>query len=117
MINQQERQKSTSEKENIDSLITIQKDIEKVIKGEKTSQRRMKRFADVGDILTLDGYKFVIEKVYQQELGEITDEDARKEGYENFEAYKESILSIHDGMPWIPTLKVWVHEFSPFKEN
>ncbi|MCU9595526.1 ASCH domain-containing protein [Caldibacillus thermolactis] len=112
MVNQH----APSEKENIERLITIPEDIKKVISGKKSATRRMKRFADVGEVMILEGQKFVIEKVYQQALGDITDEDAKKEGYESFESYKESILSIHPGMPWIPTLKVWVHEFSPIEK-
>lgn len=68
----------TSEKENIERLITIPEDIKKVISGKKSATRRMKRFADVGEVMILEGQKFVIEKVYQQALGDITDEDAKK---------------------------------------
>jgi N4-acetylcytidine amidohydrolase len=32
------------------------------------------------------------------------------------EEYKESILSYHPGMPWHPSMKVWVHEFTLVNE-
>ncbi|SDE73720.1 hypothetical protein SAMN04487777_12347, partial [Priestia aryabhattai B8W22] len=49
--------------------------------------------------------------VYSQSLGELTDENARQEGYATVEEYKQSILSYHPGMPWLPHMRVWVHEF------
>ncbi|WP_338469644.1 ASCH domain-containing protein [Niallia sp. XMNu-256] len=95
----------------IERLVTIDKDVEKVLAGQKTATRRNGRYADPGEIMELKGKKFVVEKIYRQSLGELTDEDARKEGYESVEDYKQSILSIHPGMPWLPEMKVWVHEF------
>jgi N4-acetylcytidine amidohydrolase len=115
MTNQHENHTLPPKKGSIDQLITIPKDIEKVIKGEKTATRRNGRYADIGEVMTLEGHKFVVEKVYQQALGDLTDEDARKEGYKSLEDYKEKILSIHPGMRWMPKLEVWVHEFSPLQ--
>ncbi len=100
----------------IDRLITIQSDVEKVLAGQKTATRRNGRYADVGEVMELQGRKFVVEKVYAQALGELTDEHAVQEGYANVEEYKQSILSIHPGMPWLPHMKVWVHEFRPVEE-
>lgn len=101
----------------IDRLITVKSDIEKVLSGQKTATRRNGRYADVGEIMTLEGHKFVIDKVYSQSLGELTDDHVKQEGYSNVEEYKQSILSIHPGMPWLPQMRVWVHEFSPGKEK
>lgn len=97
----------------IDRLVTLPADVEKVLKGEKTATRRNGRYADPGEIMTLEGKQFVVDKVYSQSLGELTDEHARQEGFANVEEYKNSILSIHPGMPWLPQMRVWVHEFSP----
>ncbi len=100
----------------IDKLVTKENDIKKVISGTKTATRRNRRYADVGEILTLDGHEFVINNVYSQSLGEVTEENAIQEGYENLEQYKESILSLHPGMKWVPKMKVWVHEFQPIEK-
>nr|WP_134683801.1 ASCH domain-containing protein [Brevibacillus migulae] len=97
----------------IDRMITLPADIEKVIKGQKTATRRNGRYADVGEIMELQGHRYVVERVYSQSLGELTDEHARQEGFDNLEAYKQSILSMHPGMPWLPQMRVWVHEFRP----
>ena len=101
---------------SIDRLITMESDVKMVLAGEKTATRRNGRYADPGEIMTLEGKQFVIERVYSQSLGELTDEDARREGYPTVEEYKQSILAYHPGMPWLPQMRVWVHEFSPVQE-
>ncbi|MEH7298900.1 ASCH domain-containing protein [Neobacillus drentensis] len=100
---------------SVERLVTMEEDVKKVLTGEKTATRRNGRYADPGEIMTLEGRQFVVDKVYSQSLGELTDEDARREGFNNVEEYKQSILSIHPGMPWLPQMRVWVHEFSPVK--
>jgi len=97
----------------IEKLVTIPEDVDKVLQGEKTATRRSGVYADIGEIMELKGTKFKVEHIYSQLLGEVTDEDAQAEGYENFEAYKDAILSIHPGMKWAPQMRVWVHEYAP----
>ncbi|TWT24875.1 ASCH domain-containing protein [Planomicrobium sp. CPCC 101110] len=98
---------------SIERLVTNKKDVEKVLAGKKTATRRNGRYADIGEIMILEGRKFKVERVYRQTLGELTDEMASQEGYADVEAYKQTILSFHPGMPWTPDMKVWVHEFIP----
>ncbi|KSU80964.1 ASCH domain-containing protein [Fictibacillus enclensis] len=102
---------------SIERLVTLPQDVEKVLAGQKTATRRNGRYADVGEIMELNGAKFIVEKVYSQSLGELTDEHARQEGFDDVEGYKNSILSIHPGMPWLPHMKVWVHEFRAVEEE
>lgn len=97
---------------SIERMVTVQADIEKVLNGTKSATRRNGRYADPGEIMELNGRNFEVKKVYQQSLGDMTDLDAVSEGYENLEAYKAYILSMHQGMRWVPQMKVWVHEFS-----
>jgi hypothetical protein len=101
---------------SVERLITMENDVKKVLAGEKTATRRNGRYADPGEIMTLEGHDFVVDRVYSQSLGELTDDDARREGFESVEDYKQSILSYHPGMPWLPQMRVWVHEFSPFQK-
>jgi hypothetical protein len=96
----------------IDRMITKQEDIQKVLAGKKTATRRNGRYADPGEIMLLEGKAFQVDRVYQETLGDQTDETARQEGFENLDQYKEAILSIHPGMKWKPAMKVWVHEFN-----
>jgi hypothetical protein len=100
----------------IDLLVTKEDDVEKVIEGKKTATRRNGRYADIGEIMELKGKKFKVNKVYSQALGDLTDEHARQEGFNTVDEYKETILSYHPGMPWLPKMRVWVHEFSPVQE-
>ncbi|MGE8203184.1 ASCH domain-containing protein [Heyndrickxia sp. NPDC080065] len=100
----------------IERLVTKPSDVNKVIEGKKTATRRNGRYADVGEIMVLKGKKFRVERVYSQTLGELTNANARQEGYDSVEAYKEAILSYHQKMPWLPEMRVWVHEFSLLNE-
>lgn len=100
----------------IDRLVTMPDDVNKVLEGKKTATRRNGRYADVGEIMVLKDKNFRVDSVYSQSLGELTDEHARHEGYETVDEYKDSILSYHPGMPWLPHMRVWVHEFSPINE-
>lgn len=98
---------------SIERLITLPHDIQLVLSGKKTATRRNGRYADPGEVMELQGQKFKITGVYQQTLGELTDQDAQKEGFQSVEAYKDHILNLHPNMPWLSHMKVWVHEFQP----
>ncbi|WP_203247196.1 ASCH domain-containing protein [Sporosarcina beigongshangi] len=98
---------------SIEKLVTIPEDVQKVLNGQKTATRRNGVYAYPGEIMVLDGQEFKVDALYSQTLGEMTDEHAKQEGYTNMEEYKQAILSMHAKMPWIPTMSVWVHEFSP----
>ncbi len=105
---------------SIERLVTIPEDVEKVLNGQKTATRRNGVYAYPGEIMLLDGKEFVIDALYRQTLGELTDEHAQQEGYANVEAYKEAMMSLqahaNAKMPWLPTMKVWVHEYSPVEQ-
>nr|WP_239544288.1 ASCH domain-containing protein [Virgibacillus halotolerans] len=96
-------------------MVTIPADIDKVVDGQKTATRRNGIYADIGEVMKLKDKQFIVERIYQQKLGEVTESDARQEGYQSLEAYKQSILSMHPGMKWVPNMKVWVHEYAPAK--
>lgn len=97
---------------SIEKLITNKNDVEKVLAGTKTATRRNGRYADSGEIMVLEGREFLVERVYAETLGDLTDSKAQQEGFSDVEDYKQSILKFHPGMPWLPTMGVWVHEFS-----
>lgn len=96
---------------SIDRLVTKEDDIAKVLAGSKTATRRNGRYADPGEIMELSGKQFEVTRVYRQSLGELSDEHVQSEGFADLEAYKNYILSMHAGMPWLPHMQVWVHEF------
>jgi len=99
----------------IERMITNEQDMKLVIEGKKVSTRRNGRYADPGEPFELGGKNFVVTDVYSQALGEMTDQHARSEGYEDMESYKNHILSLHAGMPFLPQMRVWVHEFKEVK--
>ncbi|MBT2755325.1 ASCH domain-containing protein [Mesobacillus foraminis] len=116
MTNQEKHNELPPKTCTIDRLVTMPSDVQKVIDGKKTATRRNGRYADVGEIMELEGKRFIVDRVYSQSLGELTDEHAVQEGFSNVEEYKQSILSYHPGMPWLPQMRVWVHEFSPVQD-
>ena len=59
----------------------------------------------------LDGIAFEVTALTRSTLGEMRDADAQAEGYPNLAMYKALILSMHKGMDWDLTAKVWVHSF------
>src|SRR5699024_6892479 len=93
-----------SEKMDINQLITRKEMIEKVKQGKKTAIRRNNRYGDVGDTFELEGREYEITNIYEQKLGDVTEENAKQEGYESLAAYQESITSIHKGAVWVPKL-------------
>lgn len=97
----------------VERLVTIEADVAKVLSGAKTATRRNGVYAYPGEIMVLDGKEFKVDALYSQKLGEMTNEHAKQEGFENMEEYKQSIIALHPKMPWLPTMSVWVHEFSP----
>lgn len=115
MTNQEKNQALPPKTCTIERLVTMPEDVQKVIEGKKTATRRNGRYADVGEVMELQGHRFVVNNVYQQSLGELTDEHAQHEGFASVEEYKNAILSYHPGMPWLPHMQVWVHEFTPVK--
>ena len=44
-------------------------------------------------------------------LGDMTDEEARAEGFPYLESYRALIVRMHRGMEWDPDHLVWVHRF------
>jgi len=95
----------------IENLIKHPKSIEAAIAGIKTQQRRDGVYAHPGDEFELKDVKFVVTELKRQTLGEMTDADAKAEGYPSLEFYKNLILNMHKGMSWENDAKVWVHCF------
>jgi hypothetical protein len=93
-------------------LITHAKLVEATLTGTKTEQRRNGIYAYPGETFKLENIEFTVTSLVRKTLGDMTDADAKAEGYPNMDVYKELILRMHAGMQWDPSHKVWVHEFS-----
>lgn len=95
----------------IDRLVRQPKLVEAALAGKKTQQRRDGIYAYPGEVFSLEGVDFKITQVERRKLGEMTDMDAKAEGYPNLEIYKEIILKMHANMEWNKENLVWVHHF------
>src|SRR5699024_672368 len=104
-----ENKQDWPEKYDINKLVTRQDAIDKIINGEKTTERRNDRYADAGDEIMLDGQTFIVNDIYPQQLKTLTDENAKQEGYKNLDEYKDALPSIHEGAVGDPEIIVWTH--------
>lgn len=96
---------------SIDRLIRHPKLIAAAIAGEKTQQRRDGLYAYPGETFELEGVTFKMTSVVRQRLGDMSEDDARAEGYPNLAMYKQVILSMHANMTWNDDGLAWVHSF------
>jgi hypothetical protein len=95
----------------IDRLVRHPKLVEAAKAGLKTQQRRDGIYAYPGESFELEGERFIITAVERRSLGEMSEADARAEGYPNLAAYRDLILKMHQGMTWDESHLVWVHHF------
>ena len=95
----------------IDRLVRHPKLVAAAKAGLKTQQRRDGVYAYPGESFELEGVQFTVTALERKSLGDMTDADAKSEGYPNLEAYKELILRMHPGMNWDSSHLVWVHHF------
>lgn len=65
--------------------------------GEMTQIHRGNRYADEGDTFELGGETYEVVDVTERTLGDMTDEDARREGSSDLEAYRERMVRAHGG--------------------
>jgi len=81
--------------------------------GAITQMHRGHEYATEGDTFEIDGQRFEITDVTHRTLGDLTDEDARREGSSDLAAYKERLARVHDEFEWDPTSEVVRHRFEP----
>jgi len=96
---------------SIDRLVLQKKFVDATLAGTKTEQRRDGVYGYPGESFTLEERTFEIVSLTQDRLGDMTDEEARAEGFQDFEAYRSLIIRMHRGMEWDPDHLVWVHRF------
>jgi uncharacterized protein YhfF len=96
--------------------------IPKILEGKKTMTTRNEKRYDKGDIVPfvsegydsrMEGRYLLITNVYEKKLGDYTDEDARKEGFDNLDKFKQywkEELEKYYGK-WNDNKVFWVYEF------
>ena len=83
------------------------------LEGEITQIHRGHRYAEEGDTFTIDGTTFEVTDVTERTLGDLTDEDARAEGMEDLEAYRDLLERAHENFEWDDDSEVVRHRFEP----
>lgn len=95
----------------IDRLVTHERLVDSALAGTKTQQRRNGVYGYPGETFQLKDETFIITGLEHKPLGAMTQQDAQAEGFPNLEVYKQLIISMHAGMEWNDSHKVWVHSF------
>jgi uncharacterized protein YhfF len=85
---------------------------EEVLAGDVTQIHRGQAYAAEGDTFDIDGTTFEVVDVTERTLGDMTDEDARKEGSPDLEHYKQRLKHAHDNFEWDDDSAVVRHRFS-----
>jgi len=80
-----------------ETLLPSERMMDQAIDGEVTQIHRGQQYAEEGDRFSIDGTQFEIVDVTDRTLGDMTDEDARREGSEDLDAYRERMVRAHGG--------------------
>jgi hypothetical protein len=89
------------------------------LSGEVTQIHRgaSQHYAAEGDTFEIDGTTFEVTSVDDRTLGDMTDEDARREGSESLEAYRERMKRVHGGnFEWDDDSSVVRYRFEPVED-
>ena len=84
------------------------------LSGEVTQIHRggSERYAEPGDTFDIEGTTFEVTDVDERTLGDLTDDDARREGSASLEAYRERMERVHPGdFEWDDTSEVVRYRF------
>lgn len=81
--------------------------------GTVTQMHRGHRYADEGDTFEIDGRTFEVTDVTRRTLGDVTDEDAQREGSEDLAGYRKRLERVHDEFEWNDDSEVVRHRFEP----
>jgi len=100
------------------SFMVLPHHVDQILKGGKHMSRRFRKWGDEGDIFRVKGKAFRFVKVSRMRVGDITDDDIRKEGYttrEEFEGMwvKSHPKSVAAGKKLSPDDLCWCHEYEP----
>jgi len=71
--------------------------LDAVAAGQMSQIHRGQQYAEEGDTFELEGDTFEVVDVTERKLGDMTDEDARREGSDDLDSYKERMVRAHGG--------------------
>jgi len=84
--------------------------------GRVSQLHRGHQYAEEGDTFEIDGATFEVTDVTRRTLGDLTDEDAQREGSADLDAYRERLKRVHGSFEWDDDSEVVRHRFEPVKE-
>ncbi|SFS13158.1 hypothetical protein SAMN05216559_4211 [Halomicrobium zhouii] len=84
-----------------------------VLDEEMTQIHRGDAYAEEGDTFEIDGQTFEITDVTQRTLGDLTEADARAQGAEDLDAYRERLKRAHQDFEWDDDSETVRHAFEP----
>ncbi len=108
-------------------MLFSEKHIRQIINGNKTQTRRK---SDSKNVKVGNSYRacesifttrkespayIVVTDVYKEKLGDMSEEDAKKEGGYTLEEFKNVWIDIHD--EWNENEEVWVIEFEGYEKD
>lgn len=99
-----------------DALLPNDRVKQAVLAGDVTQLSRgaANRYAESGDTFAIEETTFEVTSVEERTLGDLTDEDAQREGSESLEAYKKRMEMVHPGdFEWDPTSDIVTYRFEP----
>ena len=99
-----------------DALLPNDRVRQAVLEGEVTQLSRggSNRYAEPGDTFELDDTVFEVTAVEERTLGDLTDEDARREGSPSLDAYRARMERVHPGdFEWDGTSEIRSYRFEP----
>ena len=99
-----------------DALLPNDRVKQAVLEGEVTQLSRggSNRYAEPGDTFELDDTVFEVTAVEERTLGDLTDEDARREGSPSLDAYRARMEQVHPGdFEWDGTSEIRSYRFEP----
>lgn len=83
------------------------------LEGEVSQIHRGHQYAEPGDTFTIEDTTFEVTDVTERTLGDLTDEDARAEGMDDLEGYRELLERAHENFEWDDDSDVVRHRFEP----
>ncbi|HYG75679.1 MAG TPA: hypothetical protein VEK08_11800 [Planctomycetota bacterium] len=100
------------------SFMVLPHHVDQILKGGKHMSRRFRRWGDPGDTFLVKGKKFRFTRVDRLRVGDITDEDIKKEGYATREEFDQMWIKSHPksvaaGKVLKPDDLCWCHEYEP----
>ncbi|WP_252701304.1 ASCH domain-containing protein [Natronosalvus vescus] len=100
-----------------DTLLPSPRMRTQALEGEVSQIHRGHAYAEEGDTFTVEGEQFEVTSITERRLGDLTDEDAKKEGVPDLEAYRKLLERAHDDFEWHDESEIVRHRFERVSDS